>query len=304
MARTDLNHENHWIPEQEGPVLKKVNENSAVEAVAKKVPMSTDMLRLNGVDGANPRVVAEGALIPDAELTFDTRVLEVVKYAEILPLSYEDVSDSSGRFIEDYKVSWFGNFATKFDNACLGVTAAKGTTAGTIADRPFNSVYFEANAAGNVLQTAGALTLDDLNDAWSATEGDVYYNAGSGVIIAHPSVRGSLRVLKDAAGNPVFSSGQSISGGVGDTLFGMPVVYSRGARTSAVQTANPAGNPLIIFGDRSLLIDGVRSGPESVLSTEVDFKTDVYNLKVRARRGFVVAQPSAFNVVEITPVTP
>lgn len=300
MARTDLNHENHWIPEQEGPVLAKVQENSAVEAVAKKVPMSTDMLRLNGVDGADPRVVAEGALIPDASLTFDTRVLEVVKYAEILPLSYEDVSDSSGRFIEDYKVSWFGNFATKFDNACLGVTAAKGTTVGTIADRPFNSVYFEANTAGNVLQTAGALNLDHLNDAWSKSEGDVYYNAGSGVIIAHPSVRGALRVLKDAAGNPVFSAGQSISGGIGDSLFGIPVVYSRGARTSAVQTANPAGNALIIFGDRSLLIDGVRSGPESVLSTEVDFKTDVYNLKVRARRGFVVAQPSAFNVVEIT----
>lgn len=300
MARTDLSHANYWIPEQEGPVLSAVRQNSVIEQVARKFNMTTDLARLKGVSGADPRVVAEGGLIPDADLDFADKVIEAVKYAELLPLSYEDVSDSSGQFIEDYKVDWFSNFAVKFDNACLGVTAAQGTTTGTRADRPFNSVYVEATALSNVTATAGALTFEDLNDGWSQVESDPYYGAGTGVIIAHPMVRGSLRSLKDADGNNIFSAGQAVSGSVGDSLFGVPIVYSRGARTSAVQTANPAGNPLIIFGDRSALIDGVRSGPESVLSTEVDFKTDVYNLKVRARRGFVVSQPSAFHVVEIT----
>lgn len=300
MARTDLNHGNYWIKEQDGPVLDRVRENSVIESYARKENMTTDMARLKGVFGADPQVVAEGTLIPDAVLTFEDKTLEVVKYAELLPLSEEDLADASGDFIQAYKVDWFGNFATKYDNACLGVTAAMGTTTATRKDRPFNSVYFEANAVGNVTQTAGDLTLDDLNDAFSASEVDIHYNAGSGIIIAHPSVRGTLRVLKDSSGQLVFNSGQSLSGQIGDTLFGVPVVYSRGARTSAAQTSSPAGNPLIIFGDRSLLVNGVRSGPESELSREVDFKTGVINLKVQARRGFVVARPSAFNVVEIT----
>lgn len=302
MARTDLNHSNFYIPEQEGPVLEAVRRTSAVEAVAKKVNMTTDMARLKGVTGANPRIVAEGALIPDANLTFDNQVLEAFKYAEILPLSYEDVSDSSGQFIEDYKVDWFSNFALKYDNAALGVTAAKGSTEGTLADRPFNSVYYVASqaGAGALTQTAGVLTFEDVNAALTRVETAAHYDDGRGVIIAHPAFRGALRALKDADGNPVWSNGQALSGGVGETLLGKQLVFSRGARTSAAQTANPAGNPLLIIADRNNLISGVRSGPESVLSTEVDFKTDVYNLKMRARRGFLAINSDSLAVVEVT----
>lgn len=300
MARVDLNHTNGWIPEQEGPVLERVRQVSAVEALAKKVQMTTDLARLKGVSGADPRIVAEGALIPDATLSFRDEVLEAYKWAEILPLSYEDVSDSTGAIIEEYKTDWFAEFAAKYDNAALGVTAAKGTTAGTLADRPFNSVYYVASQAGNVLQTAGAVTLDDLNDSLGSVESSGYFAAERGVIIAHPSLKASLRVLKDAQGNPVFTSGQAVSGQVGDTLFGYRIQFSTGARTSAVMDASPTGNPLMIFADRNNLIAGVRSGPESVLSTEVDFKTDVYNLKVRARRGFIVTNPESLAVVEIT----
>lgn len=300
MARVDLNHENGWIPEQEGPVLERVRKVSAVEALAKKVNMTTDLARLKGVSGADPRIVAEGALIPDAVLSFRDEVLEAHKWAEILPLSYEDVSDASGAIIEEYKADWFAQFAAKYDSAALGVTAAKGSTEGTLATRPFNSVYYVASQAGNVLQTAGAVTLDDLNDSLGAVEASGYFAAERGVIIAHPSLKASLRVLKDAAGNPVFTAGQAVSGQVGDTLFGYTIQFSTGAKTSATMSASPDGNPLMIFADRNNLIAGVRSGPESVLSTEVDFKTDVYNLKVRARRGFVVTNPESLAVVEIT----
>lgn len=300
MARFDLNEENYYIPEQDGPVLEAWTANSVIEQVARKVQMSANALRLKGLEGADPRVVAEGALIPDADLTPDSLLLEAVKYAEILPLSWEDVSDSDGAAITAYKIDWVSKFAVKYDNACLGVTAAKGTTVGTLADRPFDSVYVEATAAGNVTPTAGALTFDHINAGWSEVEANPFYAANRSVVIAHPMVRGALRNLKDSDGNPVYSSGQAVSGAVGDSLFGTQVVYSRGARTSAVQSSAPAGNPLLIFGDRSLLINGVRSGPDSVISPEVDFKTDVYNLKMRARRGFVVAQPTAFHVVEIT----
>lgn len=300
MARTDLNLANGWIRETEGPVLEAVRNTSAIEAVAKRVPMSSPFLRMRSTDGADPRVVAEGALIPDASLNFGEVALEAVKYAEILPLSREDVRDSTGSFIEQYKVDWFSNFAAKYDNAALGVTAAKGTTTGTLADRPFESVYRVAQAAGNLTQSAGALKFSHLNTAIGGAEASNVFAMQRGVIIASPLVKAQLRVMTYEDGTPAYSAGQALSGQVGETLFGYKLVYSVGARTSAVQTSNPQGNPLIVVADRNALINGVLDGPMSQLSKEVDFKTDVYNLKVLAERAFGVSQAEAVHVVELT----
>lgn len=301
MARVDLNHENGWIQEQSGgAVLNAVARTSAVESVAKRVQLRSDELTLSGVQGADPRIVEEGADIPEAALVFDSEIASVVKYAEILKVSYEDIMDQNGNILDTYKADWFTKFAQKYDNAALGTVGAKGTTVATRAARPFNSVYQEATEAGAVLQTAGSVTLDDLSQALSDAEDTEYFNAGRGVIIAHPSFKGALRMLKDAAGNPVFSAGQALAGGVGSEAFGYEIVFSTGARTSEAQSANPTGNPLFIITDRDNLLNGVRSGPESILSTEVDFKSDQYNLKVRARRAFMVAHPESLSVVELT----
>lgn len=300
MARQDLNHTNGWIQEQVGPVLQTVQETSVIESSARRVQMTTDLMRIPSLDGADPRIVAEGETYPEAALDLGNQTLEVVKYGEILAVSREDVEDSDGSIINEYKKNWFRNWAVKFDNAALGVTAAKGSTPSTLKDRPFDSVYSVATAAGNVQKTAGALKLEMLSDALGDLEVSNYFTSANGIIIAHPAIKAALRTLKDAAGNPVFNSGQALSGGVGDTLFGYEVKYSLGARTSAVQSDAPTGNPLIVVGARDHLVNGVRSGPESELSTEVDFKSDVYNLKVRARRGFKVTEASAFSVVEIT----
>lgn len=300
MARVDLNHENGWIPEQEGPVLEAVRATSAVEATGRRFNMTSDLANFKSLSGANARIVAEGALIPDASLEFNEVALRAFKWAEILPLSYEDVSDSSGSVIEAYKQDFFTNFALKYDNAALGVTAAQGTTTGTLADRPFNSAYYVASQNGRVIQTAGDVTLEDVSAALGALETTPIFNASRAVIIAHPQFKAALRLLKDEDGNPVYSAGQAVSGGVGETLFGIELRFSFGARTSATMTDAPTGNPLLIVADRSALIVGVRSGPESILSTEVDFKTDVYNLKMRARRGFLVSEADNVSIVEKT----
>lgn len=300
MARTDLNHSNGWIPEQVGPVLQTVEQTSVIESSARKVNMTTDQMRIPSLDGADPRIVAEGEVFPEAALTLSDQQLIVSKYGEIIAISREDVEDSDGSFLEEYKKNWFRNWAVKFDNAALGVATGRGTTAGTLKDRPFDSVYSVAKANSAVAETAGALKLEMLSDALGDLEVSNFFSAANGIIIAHPSLKASLRVLKDAAGNPVFNAGQAIAGGVGDTLFGYEVKYSLGARVSAAQSSAPTGNPLLIVGARDYLVNGVRSGPESQLSTEVDFKSDVYNLKVQARRGFKVTEKSAFSVVEIT----
>jgi HK97 family phage major capsid protein len=84
------------------------------------------------------------------------------------------------------------------------------------------------------------------------------------------------------------------------SLFGYPLVVSYGAALSAAATAAPTGNPLLIVGNRNMMINGVRGGVESAISRDADFSKDGVLLKTRVRRGFAIAEASAFAIVEKT----
>jgi HK97 family phage major capsid protein len=88
--------------------------------------------------------------------------------------------------------------------------------------------------------------------------------------------------------------------GTPGSLFGYPLVVSYGAATSAAATDAPAGNPLLIVGNRQMLINGVRGGVESAVSRDAEFTKDGVLLKTRIRRGFAVADADAFAIVEKT----
>jgi HK97 family phage major capsid protein len=120
---------------------------------------------------------------------------------------------------------------------------------------------------------------------------------GGLVIIAHPKFKMSLRNLKDADGLRVVTD--PLGSGV-PTVFGHEVRFSYGAATSAAYSDNPTGNPLLVVANKSGLILGVRSGPESQVSDAPQWETDHIELKMRARRGFVLASADSARVVELT----
>ena len=292
MARTDLSRANHWVPEEQGSeALEIITSTSAVESVARKVNMRSDAYRVPrfATDGVD--IVAEGALIPQKEATLDSVLLEANKWANRFTLSVEDERDAVLDAFAAYKRAWASTFAKELDNACLGVTA---DVTGPGTSVPFQSVYNAASGAGNVTATAGDLTFEDLNTAFGTLEeGD--YN-GDLVVIAHPSFKGALRNLKDGAGDRVVS--EPLGGG-NQTVFGLTVVYSNGARTSATATDKPNGNPLLIVGNRNHMILGVRDGVESAIADH-RWEYDEREVKMRARRAFAVATPEAFQVIEKT----
>ena len=293
MAFTDLNHTNKWVPEEvDGQVIQSILRNSAVEAVGRKVNMNSDITYLPTGTFAGADLVAEGATVPVLDPTLSKQTLQAYKWANRFAQSSEDDEDSVVDFFNFSKTRWFSNWAVKFDNSALGTTAAaNGTTV------PFTSVYKAATDASGVLATAGALTFEDLNDSFAALETGNYFDAADGVIIAHPALAGSLRNLKDAAGTRVVVDPL---GDANPTIFGYELVFSNGARTSATATDAPAGNPLLIVGAKSQLVVGVRSGPESMVSSEAQWETDNLELKTRVRRAFTVGNSAAFRVVEIT----
>lgn len=295
MARIDLTEDNGYILEEQGSsVIQALLANSAVESFARREQMASRTKSVPRFVADAPEVVAEGAVIPEADATLDEIVLTAKKYAKIFHVSEEDVNDSLVDVLNTYKTEWASRWARKYDNATLGVTAdADGTDVA-----PYTSLYNAVAAGtGNIIETGGSLSFADINNALGLVESSEYFDAANTVFMAHPKMLAELRGMVDGTGQLVLPN--PIAGTPG-SLFGYPLVVSYGAATSAAATDAPTGNSLLIVGNRQLLVNGIRGGVESVVSRDAEFSKDGVLLKTRIRRGFAVAENSGFAIVEKT----
>lgn len=294
MARTDLTEANGFIPEEFGSqVIQAITQNSIVESFARQESMFTRTKSVPRFVADAPEVVAEGDTIPDASATLDEIVLTARKYAKIFNVSEEDVNDSLVDVLETYKVEWASRWARKYDNAALAVTSAgDGTDAA-----PFTSLYNSvlSGTASAHHTTTASLTFDNINRALEDVEEGDYFDAANTVFIAHPKMLGDLRGMVDGTGQLVLPNPIAATPG---SLFGYPLVVSYGAATSASATANPTGNPLLIVGNRQMMINGVRGPVESAVSRDAEFSKDGVLLKIRVRRAFAVSDANAYSIVE------
>jgi len=297
ISRTDLTEANGYILEEQGStVIQDLIANSAVERFARREAMASRTKSVPRFVGDAPTVVAEGEEIPASSPTLDEIVLTARKYAQLMHISEEDVNDSLVDTLSVYKREWASRWARKYDNACLGVTAAGDGDDG----QPFTSLYravSPGSAGTNLIQTGGALSYDDINNALGFVENSSKFDAANTVWMAHPKMLKEIRGM--VKGNSDLVLPDPLAGTPG-SLFGYPLVVSYGAATSAAATDSPAGNALLIVGNRQMLINGVRGGVESVVSRDAEFARDGVVLKTRIRRGFAVADADAFAIVEKT----
>ena len=307
-AAANLTYLDNWIPiEWDSEVIMRVLKASAVEALAQKHVMNTATKRILRQSGYN---VTVGTSYTTDASDLDYVTLTARRFMGRSVLDEDDLADAAMIVdtIAQRGADWAVSYATALDNACLGTT---GTENGTTT--PFTSVYkavktsntaegYTANA--NYVNHAGAATAayDDLSTALKLVEVSDYWDANQALIIAHPAFRDVLRRVKDNQGTPIFVQGQGGDSGQPDTLFGVEIFWSRGAKTSNQVTPTPEGNPLLIFvGNRSLMKLGVRSGPESRLDvSRAHDDTDDTAVKFRSRRGFQVGHTKAFSVLEKT----
>lgn len=291
MAFTDLTAANGWIPVQHlSDVLQNEDVESAVESSARKETMTSAITKVPRFSATGIDVVAEGAEIPLKSATVDAVQLEAFKFADRFAVSSEDSEDAIADAFAAYTKEWLNNYKIALDHATLGTVGAQnGTT------RPFTSVY-QAVGSGNRTATAGALTYEDLVEAVGELEAT---RKGELVIFAHPSIRMTLRSLKDLAGNFVVDADGRLGSAV-PTIFGHEVKFTFGAATGTALSDSPAGNPLIVVAAKKELILGVRSGPEAKVSSEAQWANDNLEIKLRARRGFALAEANSARVIEIT----
>lgn len=304
----------NWIPiEWDSEVISRVMKSSAVEATAQRHPMATSTKRILRQSGYN---VTAGTTYTMDDGELDYVVLTARRFMGQSILDEDDLADTElivdtiAQRALDYAIS----YSTSFDNACLGVTAVEGS-GGPSTLVPFTSVYKAVRTNGtsaeddyvadaNYVNYNGqaSAAYDKFSEALRLVEVSDYWDEGNALLIAHPAFRDVLRRVKDNQGTPVFVQGQGGDSGQPDSIFGVEIFWSRGAKTSAGMSSSPTGNPLLVFvGDRTLMKLGVRSGPESRLDLSRAHDTiDDTAVKFRTRRGFQLGRVAGFSVVEKT----
>lgn len=300
-----------WIPVELGSApIQALARESAVERWARPEPMASDTKQVPRSGDFAIAAVAKGTAYSETAGTNDYVELIARKAGGVARVAEEDLLDTSIDILATKQVDAARNLAKFLDNAALGTTAAaNGTTvlytsvyrAVTQADA---AVGYTANA--NLVQTAGAVDYADLSGVLAKVEESEW--ADNLVVIAHPSFRTAFRDILGTDDRPVFADATS---GADPTLFGYPIHWSQGAKTSAVSTSAPTGNPLLVVANRDLLIKGVAKLSPGIASTNpgfslqrantgVGFLTDEALLKVAVRRGFAVGTPLGVAVLEKT----
>lgn len=303
-----------WLPEEwNGPVITRVKQMSAVEGLARSEPMTTLTKHIPRSGGISVGTVAKSAAYAEDATSNDQVLLTARKVGSAIRLAEEDLADTASlvNVIETKKNDWATSYAKFLDNATLGVSAVEnGTTV------PFTSLYKAlrtTNAATSYTadanftpasSAAGLVTYAVLSSALGQVETGDYWEDGAMVVVAHPKFRAILRNILDGQSRPIFVEGNGISGGSGgtpDTLFGQPIKWTLGAKTSPVATDSPGGNPLLFFVNRNYIVLGRRSGPESFTAdpnSGAAFLTDEALVKMRSRRAWAVAHEKSASVIE------
>lgn len=300
-----------WIPEEFGSdVITKVRQMSALETYAQRVPMKSQTRSTPRSGGTDVDIIAKGGTYGEDSNVNDDVVLRVQKFGKAIRLAEEDIDDSLADVVNTKMSDWATAYAKGLDNACLAVTAARGTT-----NCAFDSLYYQLSqtnastgytANTNITKSgSGGTTYTGLSTAAGLVETGDYWDEASALWIAHPTYKRKLRGIVDNNGRPIFneSSNGTAGGaqGVPDNIMSYPVKWSLGAKTSAVPTSKPTGNPLAILCVPQFLLLGIRSGPESVFidgRSGLSALTDESILKMRARRGFQVGIEFAFSIFE------
>lgn len=293
-----------WIPEEDSSeVITRVNQMSAVEALASPETMSSNTKSIPRSAGVGVGLVDKGGTYSEDTSTNDDITLTAKKIGKAIRIAEEDIDDSLANVISTKQKDWATSYAKYLDNATLAVSATAGSGV------PFNSVYYTLTQADsgvgygandNVTVASSAVTYNNLSDTLSDVEGGDYFDLSRMVVIAHPSFRGVLRTIKDDQNMPVFVQGQGGDRGTPDTLFDLPVRWSLGCRVSATATDAPTGKPILVVVNADFLRLGRRSGPESIFIDGRDglsALTDESILKMRARRGFALGHPKAAAVL-------
>lgn len=309
MAATDIAT---WVPvDVEALAAGRDLQQSAIFNVARRRNMTTKQVDVPRFANAD---VNGGSTLTDETHAADAVSMYDYLYNGKFVVDEAEFEDSPADAVEQYVSEWMNSFHMKFDNACIGVTAARSATEST--KRPYTSIYkavttndnsgaVSYTANSNLTQTGtGGLTYSNMNSALGKAENTEFWSPDSGVVIIHPGLLQSIRGVLDSSNRPIFveSSAGMAGGGVRPqySLFGYPAVFSYGSKTSSSYDMAETGNKLIVFVNKQYLVRGDRVAPQSrFIDANINTSSLQHVVQTRARQGFVLTIPHAASVLEV-----
>lgn len=318
-----------WLPVQYGDeAIERLVETSSVERFARVEPMAEDTKNVPRFRDFQVGNVAKGDAYAKSESEIDRIDLIARKVGGYDKIAEEDITGSlQADPLQPMRNAAADALARNFSNSCLAVTAAaNGTTV------KYNSVYrvvttngtgFDAGYTANDnydsitradFKAAGAgKGYDTLSDLLGLHEVSDVFEDLETIVIAHPTVKGLFRGMKNAVGDPLLAQvGIDPFKKPQYQIFGYDIVWDKAAKTSAVDVSRPTGNPLLVLGNRRHLVRGARALSPQIpadsfgwaMQTSANgdgFLSDEALVKAAFKRAFVVGTAQAFCVLEILP---
>lgn len=214
--------------------------------------------------------------------------------------------------VDAFSYEWLNSFHISYDNASIGVSAARSGTVGDF--RPYDSIYkrvktndtgagYTADTNYSLVVASAGLQYTDLSGAVGKIEKTKFWSPTGLVAYAHPALLKTFRGVLDGNERPILvelAGSENQPSMWRGTLMGYPCRLTHGAQVSNNFKMTAASNYLVAFVSRRFIRHGARIAP-STRFIDANLNRDAleHTIQTRARKGFVLTVPQAASVLEV-----
>lgn len=260
------------------PIFRKATESSAIQQLARRVPLAVNAQTAIPVPMDIPEAdwVAEGGVKPVGGAATGVKVMTGKKVALLLPVSQEVAMTNAAGLYDQLQQDLPTALARAFDFAAIHGLNRKTGAAGPFADyllQTPNSVEL-----GTTAQASGGMYADLVKGEQLVTN----FNYDFSGFAADPRLRPTLKLQTDVQGRPLWVDNDPTSGFSGGQLIGYPAAYNRGVSGNyrysgdKVQTVTINGSPT--GGTFTLSLGGYTTAPIAYNATAATIQSAIQAL--------------------------
>jgi Phage capsid family len=210
-----------------GPIFAKAGEESAVMALARRVPLSMSAQTAIPVPMDIPVAdwVGEGGVKPASQVGTGVKIMTGKKVALLVPVSDEVVSTNPAGIYDQLQQDLPTALARAFDYAAINGKSIRTGAAGPFSE--YLALASNTVALGTASQATGGLYADIVNGAGKVIDRNYDFTG----IAADPRFKVDAQLATDTAGRPLFVDAHSTSTNhpiAGGDLAGYPSYFNKG----------------------------------------------------------------------------
>jgi hypothetical protein len=257
-----------------GPIFAKATETSAVQSLARRVPLSVAATTAIPVTMDVPVAdwVAEAGVKPAAQVGVGVKTMTGKKVALLLPVAEEVVNTNPAGLYDQLSADLPTALARAFDYAAINGLSLRTGAAGPFPE--YLALATNTVALGTTANSAGGLYVDVVTGAGKVI--DKNYDVTG--IAADPRLKIDAQLQVDSQGRPVYTDAVNSAGHSAGTVAGFPTYFNKGVSGKywragdKTQTVTINGTPT---GGTFLLMSGGNSTSQAYNATGATLQTAV-----------------------------